>query len=150
MQLRLKKKRNETTKKKEKSFSRREFNPRPLTCKGNALSIAPRQVTLSKNFKFVIFNIFCPWNSAGGRCLELVELYLWRIERYIRGKKKQNRMNDISLKTMRLGVLSWEKSKNRETHGRIVSLDQLEGRRAYCWSFRHVYRLNEPKSFKSS
>ena len=38
--------------------------------------------------------------------------------------------NDISLKTMRLGVLSWEKSKNRETHGRIVSLDQLEGRRA--------------------
>ena len=33
--------------------------------------------------------------------------------------------NDISLKTMRLGVLSWEKLKNRETHGRIVSLDQL-------------------------
>ena len=83
----FKKKRNETTKKKEKSFPRREFNPRPLTCKGNALSIAPRQVTLSKNFKFVIFNIFCPWNSAGGRCLEPVELYLWKIERYIRGKQ---------------------------------------------------------------
>ena len=33
--------------------------------------------------------------------------------------------NDISLKTMRLGVLSWEKLKHRETHGRIVSLDQL-------------------------
>ena len=31
--------------------------------------------------------------------------------------------NDISLKTMRLGVLSWEKVKYRETHGRIVSLD---------------------------
>ena len=28
-------------------------------------------------------------------------------------------------KTMRLGVLSWEKLKNRETHGRIVRLDQL-------------------------
>ena len=26
--------------------------------------------------------------------------------------------NDISLKTMRLGVLSWEKLKHRETHGR--------------------------------
>ena len=38
--------------------------------------------------------------------------------------------NDISLKTMRLGVLSWEKLKNRETHGRIVSLDQLGSRRA--------------------
>ena len=33
--------------------------------------------------------------------------------------------NDISLKTMRLGVLSWEKLKHRETHGRIVSLHQL-------------------------
>ena len=33
--------------------------------------------------------------------------------------------NDISLKTMRLGVLSWEQLKDRETHGRIVSLDQL-------------------------
>ena len=33
--------------------------------------------------------------------------------------------NDILLKTMRLGVLKGEKLKNRETHGRIVSLDQL-------------------------
>ena len=33
--------------------------------------------------------------------------------------------NDISLKTMRLGVLSREKLKHRETHGRIVSLGQL-------------------------
>ena len=31
---------------------------------------------------------------------------------------------------MRLGVLSGEKLKNRETHGRIVSLDQPGGRRA--------------------
>ena len=33
-------------------------------------------------------------------------------------------------KTMRLGVLSWENLKHRETHGRIVSLDQLGSRRA--------------------
>ena len=33
--------------------------------------------------------------------------------------------NDISLKTMRLGVLSCENLKHRETHGRIVSFDQL-------------------------
>ena len=33
--------------------------------------------------------------------------------------------NDISLKTMRLGVLSWEKLKHPETHGRIVSLYHL-------------------------
>ena len=33
--------------------------------------------------------------------------------------------SDVSLKTMRLGVLSWEKLKHRETQGRIVSLDQL-------------------------
>ena len=33
--------------------------------------------------------------------------------------------NDISLKTMRLGVLSTEKLKHVETHGRIVRLDQL-------------------------
>ena len=33
--------------------------------------------------------------------------------------------NNISLKTMRLGILSWEKLKHRENHGRIVSLDQF-------------------------
>ena len=33
--------------------------------------------------------------------------------------------HDISLTTMRLGVLSWEQLKNRETHDRIVSFDQL-------------------------
>ena len=33
--------------------------------------------------------------------------------------------NDISLKTMRLGVLSWEKLKHPETHGRSASLDHL-------------------------
>ena len=38
--------------------------------------------------------------------------------------------NDISLKTMRLGVLLWEKLKNRGTQGRIVSLDRLGSRRA--------------------
>ena len=55
--------------------------------------------------------------------------------------------NDISLKTMRLGVLSWQKLKNRETHGRIVSFDKLREIAEY---FRHVYRLDESKSFKSS
>ena len=43
--------------------------------------------------------------------------------------------NDISLKTMRLGVLSWKKLKIRETHGRIVSLDQLGSRRAIAHLF---------------
>ena len=55
--------------------------------------------------------------------------------------------NDISLKTMRLGVLSWEKLKNRETHSRIVSFDKLREIAEY---FRHGYRLDESKSFKSS
>ena len=32
---------------------------------------------------------------------------------------------------MRLGVLSWKKLKNRETHGAIVSLDQLWSRRLF-------------------
>ena len=45
-------------------------------------------------------------------------------------KRNISFQNDISLKTMRLGVLSWKKLKNRETHGRIVSLDQLGSRRA--------------------
>ena len=52
--------------------------------------------------------------------------------------------HDISLKTMRLGVLSWEQLKHRETHGRIVSFDQL---REIADLF---YRLDESKSFKSS
>ena len=52
--------------------------------------------------------------------------------------------NDISLKTMRLGVLSREKLKNLETQGRIVTWTSLGVR------FRHIYRLDESKSFKSS
>ena len=40
-------------------------------------------------------------------------------------QRKLSFQNDISLKTMRLGVLSCEKLKHRETHGGIVSLDQL-------------------------
>ena len=46
--------------------------------------------------------------------------------------------NDISLKTMRLGVLSWEKLKNRETPGRIVSLDQLS---LGVWDYRSAQML---------
>ena len=39
--------------------------------------------------------------------------------------------NDISLKkTMRLGVSSWKKLKHRETHGRIVSLEQTGSQKA--------------------
>ena len=54
--------------------------------------------------------------------------------------------NYISLKTMRLGVLSWEKLKNRETHCRIVSLDQLGSRKR----FPMFIAWTSQKSFKSS
>ena len=47
---------------------------------------------------------------------------------------------------MRLGVLSWEKLKNRETHSRIVRLDPLGKLKCNFWSLHHVYRLNESKS----
>ena len=40
--------------------------------------------------------------------------------------------------------------KNRETHGRIVSLHHLGESKSNCWSHRHVYRLDELKSFKNS
>jgi len=46
--------------------------------------------------------------------------------------------NDISLKTMRLGVLSWEKLKNRELGPALESK-----------TFRHVYGLDESKRFKN-
>ena len=53
---------------------------------------------------------------------------------------------------MRLGVLPCEKLKHRETHGRIVSLDQLRlGVEKQLLIFRrHVYRLDESKTLKSS
>ena len=50
--------------------------------------------------------------------------------------------NDISLKTMRLAVLSWEKIKNRE-------LGPAWESKSNCWSFRPcspgVYRLDKSK-----
>ena len=52
---------------------------------------APRQLTLNKSVK-----IFCQWNSTGRRCLKLVELYLWRIERYIRGNQAWLRFDSKS------------------------------------------------------
>ena len=57
-----------------KTFQRRKSNPRPLTCKGNAMSIEPRQVVLIIVVKLIIVQSFCPWNSAGWRDLKLVEL----------------------------------------------------------------------------
>ena len=53
------KKQNDQEKRK-KSFRRRESNPKPLTCKGNAISIAPRQPLLIIGVKLIILNIFCP------------------------------------------------------------------------------------------
>ena len=45
----------------------------------------------------------------------------------------------------------WDaKLKNRETHNRIVSLDQLGEAKSNCWSLRHVYRLHDSESFKNS
>ena len=35
-------KQNKTTTEKRKNLTQRELNPKPLTCEGNALSIAPR------------------------------------------------------------------------------------------------------------
>ena len=56
---------------------------------------------------------------------------------------------NVSRKTIRLGVLSSEKFKNRETHGRIVSVDQLGGSKTIYRTRRHVYRLDESKHIKS-
>ena len=61
---------------------------------------------------------FCPWNSASGRCLKLVEPYLWRIERYIRGKQawfgrlsKPLRSHLLTaLYSLHFSALTWEES----------------------------------------
>ena len=42
----------------EKSFSWRESNLGPSTCKVNALSIRPQQLMLNKVVKLIIFNTF--------------------------------------------------------------------------------------------
>ena len=59
--------------------------------------------------------------------------------------------NNISLKTMSLGDLSWE---NCETHGRIVSLDQFGSRRAIAdlfvmfiaWARKKASNVHKPPS----
>ena len=51
-----KQKRNDQNKKKGKNFP--ALSPRPLTCKVDALSIAPRQQVLSIDVKLIIFNVF--------------------------------------------------------------------------------------------
>ena len=71
----------------------KKLNSRPWTCKGNVKSIGPRQLILKMVVKLIILYISCLWNSVGGCCLKLVELYLWRDmyylwrNMYIRGKQ---------------------------------------------------------------
>ena len=64
-------------------------------------------------------------------------------------KKLISFQKNVSWKTIRLRVFSWEKFKNRETRGRIVSLDQLGGSKTIYRTRRHVYGLDESKHFKS-
>ena len=76
------KKQNRTSRKEGKKLSLARSNPGPWACDVNAWSIAPRRLMLN-----VVLILFCLWNSADWRCLKLVELNLWQIERYIRGKQ---------------------------------------------------------------
>ena len=84
------KKRQKDQKKKKKtgkrSFQRRESDPEPPKSKVTPLSIAPRQLMLKKSVKLITFNTF-GHEILPSTLLKLVELYLWSIERYIRGKQ---------------------------------------------------------------
>ena len=71
-------------------------------------------------FARVLFTISPKWRA----CTQASDSATVNISVFIE-QRNISFQNDISLKTMRLGVLSWEKLKHRETHGRIVSLDQL-------------------------
>ena len=51
-------KQNKTTRPRKKAFQRRKSNPRPLTCKGNAMSIEPRQLMLIIVVKLIIARDF--------------------------------------------------------------------------------------------
>ena len=53
-----KQKQNDQNKKKKGNLNFPALSPRPLTCKVNALSIAPRQQVLSIDVKLNIFNVF--------------------------------------------------------------------------------------------
>ena len=77
-------------KKRNECFWRRESNPGPLTYRMNALSIAtPANFEYNSGtiIKLIILKTFAHKNSASRHCLKPVERYLWRIERYIRGKQ---------------------------------------------------------------
>ena len=63
-------------------------------------------------------------------------------------KRNISFQNYISLKTMRLGVLSWEKLKNLQTHGRIVSLDQPGSRKVIADLFIIFITWTSQKSSK--
>jgi len=49
--------------KQKKMTKQQESNPRPLTCKGNAMSIESRQLMLIVVAKLIIFKSFCSRNS---------------------------------------------------------------------------------------
>ena len=89
------KKTNQTKKTKAKRKKKKKVSSgwnwtRPLTYKVIAISIAPRHQTWNIHVKLTVFDSFCPWNSAGKRCVKLVEHYLWIIPlRDIFQEKKQ-------------------------------------------------------------
>ena len=153
----------------------------------------------------------CPWNSAARCCLKPAKPYLWRIERYIRGKQawfwqlkpyfnsfrriqrtygrqvyrktvanslaacdsrrlhEENHLRFSNSKHFRFYwtkkhfISEWYFTKNHEIGSLVLrkvkkswdsrqnrELGPAWGSKSNCWSFRHVYRLDESKSFKSS
>ena len=84
------KQKDQKIKKRNECFWRRKSNPGPLTYRMNALSIAkPANFEYNSGtiIKLIILKSFAHKNSASRHCLKPVERYLWRIERYIRGKQ---------------------------------------------------------------
>ena len=53
-------KQNKTTRPRKKNIPEAEVEPQTLTCKGNAMSIEPRQVVLITVVKLIIVQSFCP------------------------------------------------------------------------------------------
>ena len=64
--VKKKKKQNKPTKQKEKKSLPAGVEPRTIKVWGQRVChYAPRQLTLNKSVKLILFNIFCSWNSTG-------------------------------------------------------------------------------------
>ena len=147
----INKQKDQKIKQRNECFWRRQSNPGPLTYRMNALSIAtPANFEYSSGtfIKLIILKTFAHKNSASRHCLKPVERYLWRIERYIRGK--QTWFWQLKLYSFRRLWRTYGRQVSRKTIAKSLAESLTIQQRHSAWTSQKASKVHKLKVGHSS